>query len=157
MSSITPFLWFDGNAEEAVNFYVSVFPNSKVTDVSRYSDAGPGEPGSVMTMEFELDGQPFIALNGGPEYKFTPAISFSVSCETQEEVDRYWNALTEGGKPNVCAWLTDKYGVSWQIVPTALPRLLGDPDREKAQRVMQAMFKMSKIEIAELERAAAAV
>lgn len=155
--SITPFLWFDAQAEEAAKFYVSIFPNSKITGFSRYGDAGPGEPGSVMTVEFELDGRKFIALNGGPEFQFSPAVSFSVSCGTQEEVDRYWNALTEGGKPNVCAWLTDKYGLSWQIVPDALPRLLGDSDRDKSQRVMQAMLKMSKIDIAELERAAEAV
>lgn len=153
IQSVTPFLWFDHQAEEAANFYVSIFENSKITDISRYGEAGPGEPGSVMTVEFELAGQPFIALNGGPEYTFSPAVSFSVSCETQEEVDRLWSGLSEGGKPNVCAWLQDKYGLSWQVVPEALPRLLGDPDREKSQRVMKAMLEMTKIDIAALQRA----
>jgi predicted 3-demethylubiquinone-9 3-methyltransferase (glyoxalase superfamily) len=156
IKSITPFLWFDNQAEEAAKFYVSLFENSKIVDVSRYTEAGPGEPGSAMTVEFELAGQSFIALNGGPQFTFSPAISFSVSCETQEEVDRLWEAFSEGGQPNQCAWITDKYGVTWQIVPTALPRLLSDPDREKAARVMEAMFAMTKIDIAGLERAAAA-
>ena len=152
--SITPFLWFDREAEAAANFYVSIFPNSKITDISRYGEAGPGEPGSVMTVEFELDGQSFIALNGGPEYTFTPAVSFSVSCETQQEVDRYWNALTAGGKPNVCAWLTDKFGLSWQIVPTALDRLFSDPDPARVRRATEAMLSMGKLDIAALEAAA---
>lgn len=155
IKSVTPFLWFDHQAEEAAKFYVSLFENSKIVDISRYNEAGPGEPGSVMTVEFELAGQSFIALNGGPQFTFSPAISFSVSCETQEEVDRLWAAFSEGGQPNQCAWITDKYGVTWQIVPTALPRLLTDPDREKAARVMEAMFTMTKIDIAGLERAAA--
>jgi predicted 3-demethylubiquinone-9 3-methyltransferase (glyoxalase superfamily) len=156
MSKLTPFLWFDNQAEEAAQFYTSVFPNSKIGDVAHYGEAGPGTPGSVMTVDFELDGQRFTALNGGPEFTFTEAISFQVSCESQEEVDRYWSALSEGGEEGPCGWLKDRFGLSWQIVPTALPRLLGDPDREKAQRAMAAMLKMGKLDIAELERAAEA-
>ncbi len=156
MKGISPFLWFDTQAEEAANFYVSVFPNSKITDIARYGEVGPGEPGSVMTVAFELDGQPFVALNGGPEFKFNLAISFFVNCDDQAEVDRLWNALSaDGGAPNQCGWLTDKYGVPWQIIPTALPELLSDPDRERSQRAMKAMLGMTKIDIAELERAAA--
>jgi predicted 3-demethylubiquinone-9 3-methyltransferase (glyoxalase superfamily) len=156
MPKITPFLWFDTQAEEAARFYASVFPNSNVGQVSHYGEAGPGTPGSVMTVSFELDGQEFTALNGGPEFRFTEAISFQVSCETQEEVDRYWSALSAGGEEGPCGWLKDRFGLSWQIVPTALPRLLGDPDREKAQRAMAAMLKMRKLDITELERAAEA-
>jgi predicted 3-demethylubiquinone-9 3-methyltransferase (glyoxalase superfamily) len=136
--------------------YTSVFPNSRITNVSRYGAAGPRPEGTVMTVEFELDGQKFLALNGGPEFTFSEAISFQVSCETQEEVDAYWSKLVDGGEESQCGWLKDRYGLSWQIVPTALPRLLTDPDREKAQRVMQAMLKMKKIEIDVLEQAAAA-
>jgi predicted 3-demethylubiquinone-9 3-methyltransferase (glyoxalase superfamily) len=154
MPTITPFLWFDDQAEQAAELYTSIFHNSKILDVSRYGEAGPGEAGSVMTVEFELEGQRFIALNGGPNYTFTEAVSFSVSCETQEEVDRFWGALSDGGEEGPCGWLKDRYGLSWQIVPTALMRLLGDPDREKASRVMSAMLEMRKIEIADLERAA---
>ncbi len=153
MQKITPFLWFDDQAEEAVNFYTSVFKNSKITSVSRYGEAGPGKPGSVMTASFELAGQQFMALNGGPEYKFTPAISFYVSCEDQAEVDELWEKLSAGGEKGPCGWLTDKFGVSWQIIPTALGELLGDPDPVKAQRVMGAMLSMSKIDIAGLKRA----
>jgi len=153
MQKITPFLWFDGKAEEAANFYASTFRNARVAGLTRYGDAGPGPKGSVMIATFEIEGQKFIALNGGPEYSFTPAISFVVNCETQAEVDAYWEKLSAGGEPNRCGWLRDKYGVSWQIVPTALPRLLGDPDPAKAARVMQAMLRMTKIEIAGLERA----
>jgi predicted 3-demethylubiquinone-9 3-methyltransferase (glyoxalase superfamily) len=157
MSKVTPWLWFDTEAEEAANFYVSVFPNSKVLDVSRWGPAGPGPEGAVMTVSFDLDGQTLVGLNGGPNYTFNEAVSFSVSCEGQEEVDAYWSKLTaDGGEEGPCGWLKDKYGVSWQIVPTALPRLLGDPDPERAKRAMQAMMKMKKIEIDELERAAAA-
>jgi predicted 3-demethylubiquinone-9 3-methyltransferase (glyoxalase superfamily) len=156
MPQITPFLWFDTQAEEAARFYTSVFPNSKLGRVSHYGEAGPGEPGSVMTVEFELDGLGFVALNGGPEFRFTEAVSFQVDCDTQEEVDRYWSTLSEGGEEGPCGWLKDRFGLSWQIVPNALPRLLGDPDREKAQRVMAAMLKMRKLDIAELERAAEA-
>jgi predicted 3-demethylubiquinone-9 3-methyltransferase (glyoxalase superfamily) len=157
MSKITPFLWFDTQAEEAAQFYTSLFPNSKIRHVSRYGEAGPGTPGSVMTVDFELDGQRFTALNGGPQYTFTEAVSFQVGCETQEEVDHYWSTLSEGGEEGPCGWLKDRYGLSWQIVPSALPRLIGDPDREKAQRAMAAMLKMRKLDIAELERAAEGV
>jgi predicted 3-demethylubiquinone-9 3-methyltransferase (glyoxalase superfamily) len=153
MQKITPFLWYDGQAEEAVNFYVSIFKNSKVVSMSRYGDAGPGPKGSVMIAAFQLDGQDFVALNGGPQYKFTPAISFVVNCETQEEVDDLWEKLSAGGRKDRCAWLTDKFGVSWQIVPTILSKLLGDKDREKAKRVMQAMLQMDKIDISRLQQA----
>ena len=153
MHKITPFLWFGDQAEEAAHFYVSLFKNSKIGQVARYGDAGPGPKGSVMTISFELDGQPFTALNGGPIYKFTEAVSFSVNCEDQAEVDRLWDKLCEGGQPGPCAWLKDRYGVSWQIVPTALPQLLADPDPVKSKRVMEAMLKMSKIDIAKLREA----
>lgn len=152
MSKITPFLWFDGQAEEAMNFYVSVFNDSKILNVNRYGDAGPGPKGTVMTASFLLNGQPFLALNGGPVFQFTPAISFVVNCETQEEVDSYWAKLSAGGQEGQCAWLTDKFGVSWQIVPKQLGQLLSDPAPAKAGRVMQAMLEMSKIDIAELQR-----
>lgn len=156
MQKITPFLWFDNQAEDAAKFYASIFKNSKVGAITRYGEAGPGTPGSVLTVEFELDGLSFVALNGGPHFKFTEAISMQIACETQEEVDRLWSKLTEdGGQPGQCGWLKDKFGLSWQVVPTALPRLLKQPDAEKANRVMQAMLQMTKIEIAELERAAA--
>lgn len=153
MQKITPFLWFDNRAEEAMNFYTSIFKNSKVLTVTRYGDAGPGPKGTVMTASFVLDGQEFVALNGGPEYKFTPAISFVVNCESQQEVDEYWEKLSAGGREDQCAWLQDKFGVSWQIVPTVLVKLLSDPDPVKAQRVMAAMMKMKKIDIAALKRA----
>jgi predicted 3-demethylubiquinone-9 3-methyltransferase (glyoxalase superfamily) len=156
MQTITPCLWFDTEGEEAAQFYTSVFPNSRIVHVERYGSAGPRTEGTVMTVDFELDGQQFVALNGGPEFKFNEAISFQVSCETQEEVDRYWDALSDGGEQGPCGWLKDRFGVSWQIVPTALPRLLADLDRERSQRVMAAMLTMGKIEIDELERAAAA-
>ena len=154
MQKITPFLWFDGRAEEAMNFYTSIFKNSKVGGVSRYGDAGPGPKGSVMTASFQLEGQEFVALNGGPQFKFTPAISFVVSCETQEEVDHYWDKLVEGGKPSRCGWLDDKFGLSWQIVPAILSKLLGDKEQpEKSQRAMQAMLNMIKLDISGLKRA----
>jgi predicted 3-demethylubiquinone-9 3-methyltransferase (glyoxalase superfamily) len=153
MPRITPFLWFDHQAEEAANYYVSIFKNSKVNDVTRYGDAGPGPKGSVMTVEFELDGQPFIALNGGPHFKFTEAVSFSVDCKTQQEVDDYWGKLTRGGEEGPCGWLKDKYGLSWQVNPTILAELLSDPDPNKASRVMEAMLKMKKIDIKTLEQA----
>ncbi len=156
MQKITPCLWFDTEGEDAAKFYASIFPNSKITEVARYGSAGPRAEGSVMTVAFELDGEQFIALNGGPDFKFNEAISLSVDCEDQEEVDRYWDALTDGGEPGPCGWLKDRYGVSWQIVPKILTELIADPDREKSQRVMAAMLKMGKIEIAELEQAAAA-
>ncbi len=151
---ITPFLWFDAQAEEAANFYVSIFKNSKIISVSRYGDAGPGPKGTAMTVAFQLDGQEFIALNGGPHFKFTEAISFSVACETQEEVDFFWTRLSAGGQESQCGWLKDKYGLSWQINPTILGKLLGDPDPAKAKKAMQAMLKMKKIDIAALRQAA---
>jgi predicted 3-demethylubiquinone-9 3-methyltransferase (glyoxalase superfamily) len=154
MKGITVFLWFDGQAEEAANFYTSLFPNSSVTDIAYYNQAGPGEPGNVMTVAFELDGRKFVGLNGGPEFKFNEAISFAINCETQEEVDDYWQRLGEGGEHGSCGWLKDKYGVSWQVVPTALPELLTQSDPEAAQRVLATMLKMSKLEIEPLRRAA---
>src|SRR5512133_533688 len=156
IQKITPCLWFDTEGEEAAQFYTSLFPNSRIVDVTRYGSAGPRPEGSVMTVDFELDGQRFIALNGGPQFKFNEAISLEVDCENQEEVDKYWNALTDNGEEGPCGWLKDKYGVSWQIVPRMLIELISDPDQEKAQRVIAAMLKMQKIEIDELERAAAA-
>ena len=156
MQKITPCLWFDTEAEEAASFYTSVFPNSKIGDVSRYGSAGPRPEGSVMTVSFELDGQEFVALNGGPDFTFSEAISFQVSCADQEEVDRFWSTLSEGGEEGPCGWLKDRFGLSWQIIPKALPELLADPDREKSQRVMKAMLEMGKIEIDALEQAASA-
>ena len=156
MNEITPCLWFDTEGEDAANLYTSVFPNSKILDIARYGSAGPRPEGTVMTVSFELDGQKFLALNGGPDFTFSEAISFQVSCKTQDEVDAFWSKLSEGGEEGPCGWLKDKFGLSWQIVPTALPELLGDPDKEKSQRVMAAMLKMKKIDIGELERAAAA-
>ncbi|HEY4722515.1 MAG TPA: VOC family protein [Anaerolineae bacterium] len=153
MQKITPFLWFDDNAEEAVNLYVSFFKNSKINSASRYSDAGPGQPGKVMTINFELEGLALTALNGGPHFKFTEAISLFVSCETQAEVDELWERLSAGGEQQQCGWLKDKYGLSWQIIPQALMDLMQDEDAAKAQRVMEAMLKMSKIDIAALRRA----
>ncbi len=150
---ITPFLWFDKEAEEAVNFYVSIFKNSKIKSVSRYGDAGPGPKGSVMVVSFQLEGQDFTALNGGPVFKFTPAISLLVSCETQEEVDHFWEKLSAGGRKDRCGWLHDKFGLSWQIVPKVLGKLMSDPDRAKSSRVTQAMLKMDKLDIAKLQQA----
>ena len=155
MQKITPCLWFDTDGEEAARFYTSVFPNSKILEVSHYGEAGPRPAGTVMVVKFALDGQEFVALNGGPQFTFDEAISFQVSCGSQDEVDEYWSALGEGGEEGPCGWLKDKFGLSWQIVPTRLIELLGDPDREKSQRVMAAMLEMKKIEIDELERAAA--
>ncbi len=158
MQKITPFLWFDDKAEEAATFYTSIFKNSKIGKIARYDEAGEkaaGRPkGSVMTVEFELDGQEFVALNGGPIFKFTEAISFVVNCETQEEVDYYWEKLSAGGKEVRCGWLKDKFGLSWQIVPTVLGELLSDKDAAKAQRVMTAMLKMVKLDIKKLKQAA---
>lgn len=153
MQKISPFLWFDKEAEEAAKFYTSIFKNSKIESVGRYGEEGPGEAGTVMSVTFKLEGQEFMALNGGPQFKFTPAISLFVRCETQDEVDYFWGKLTEGGEPVQCGWLTDKFGLSWQIIPNALSEMLNDPDDEKSGRVMQAMLKMVKIDIAELERA----
>ncbi|MGH3319782.1 MAG: VOC family protein [Streptosporangiaceae bacterium] len=154
MQKISPCLWFDTEAEEAAKLYTAIFPNSRIVDVSRYGEAGPGPEGTVMTVTFELDGQEFVALNGGPQFTFSEAVSFQVHCETQEEVDAFWSSLAEGGEEGPCGWLKDKYGLSWQIVPTVLPELISDPDREKSQRVMQAMLQMGKIDIAALQRAA---
>ncbi len=154
MQKINPFLWFNDQAEEAMNFYLSIFKNSKVVSVSRYGDAGPGPAGTVMVAEFELEGQRFMALNGGPEFMFTPAISFLVNCETQQEVDTLWDKLSAGGKTDRCGWLKDKFGVSWQIVPTVLGELMADKDAEKSKGVMQAMLQMDKLDIEGLRRAA---
>lgn len=156
MQRINPFLWFDGQAEEAARYYTSIFPNSEISGITHYNEASAeasGNPeGSVMTVEFTLDGQKFIALNGGPEYQFTPAISLLVNCETQEEVDHYWSRLTEGGKEVACGWLTDKFGVSWQITPIEMMELIKDP--AKSDRAMKAMMEMVKIDINEIKRAA---
>jgi predicted 3-demethylubiquinone-9 3-methyltransferase (glyoxalase superfamily) len=153
MQRITPFLWFDDQAEEAVELYTSVFRNSRVGTVTRYGKAGPGPEGSVMTVSFELEGLQFTALNGGPEFKFNEAISFVVDCRSQEEVDELWEKLSDGGEEGPCGWLKDRFGVSWQIVPTILPELLNDPDPEKAQRVTEAMLQMKKIDIDALKQA----
>ena len=153
MQKITPFLWFDDNAEEAVNFYVSLFKNSKVLSITRYGEAGPGPAGTVLTAAFQLQGQEFIALNGGPQFKFTEAISFSVNCETQEELDQYWEKLSEGGEKGRCGWLKDKYGLSWQVNPVVLGEMLQDEDPETAKRVMEAMLQMDKLDIETLKKA----
>ncbi|HEY3204500.1 MAG TPA: VOC family protein [Thermoanaerobaculia bacterium] len=153
MQKITPFLWFNSKAEEAAAFYTSIFDNSKIVGVTRYGEAGPGPTGAVMTVVFQLEGQEFIALNGGPQFTFTPAISFVVNCKTQEEVDEHWEKLSEGGQTQQCGWLQDKYGVSWQIVPTVLGEMLQDKDAKKAQSVMKAMLQMEKIDIKRLKQA----
>ena len=156
---ITPCLWFDNQAEEAARYYTGIFKNSKIGTISRYGEAGKEvhgqKPGSVMTVEFELNGQPFTALNGGPIFKFNEAISFQIMCKTQEEVDHYWNKLTAGGDPESqqCGWVKDKYGLSWQVVPTVLPEMMSDPDKEKSGRVMEAMLRMKKLDIAALQQA----
>jgi predicted 3-demethylubiquinone-9 3-methyltransferase (glyoxalase superfamily) len=153
VGKITPFLWFDGKAEEAANFYVSVFKNAKIRNVSRYPEDSPGAAGTVMTVSFELEGQEFIALNGGPEFAFTPAISFFIDCETQAEVDAFWERLSEGGKPGRCGWVEDKYGISWQVVPSVLPELMQDDNDEKSDAVMHAMLQMTKLDIETLREA----
>lgn len=157
MQKITPFLWFDSQAEEAANFYTSIFKNSKIGSIARYGEEGAevsGQPkGTVMTVEFELEGQKFVALNGGPHFTFSPAISFVVNCETQEEVDELWEKLSEGGETQRCSWLKDKYGVSWQIIPTDLGRMLQDKDAGKSKRVMNALLQMDKIDIQALKQA----
>lgn len=153
MQKITPFLWFDSQAEEAVRFYTSIFKNSKIGSISRYGEAGPGPKGTAMVVTFELEGQAFMALNGGPTYSFTPAISLLVDCKSQEEVDELWEKLSAGGRKDRCGWLQDKYGLSWQIIPTELGKLMGDPDPEKSKRVMQAMLQMDKIDIKRLQQA----
>ncbi len=155
MQKISPWLWFDTEGKQAAEFYTSVFPNSRILEVTRYGEAGPREAGMVMTVTFELDGYEFTALNGGPDFTFSEAISFQVLCEDQDEVDRYWHTLSEGGEEGPCGWLKDRFGLSWQIIPRRLPELLADPDQERAQRVMRVMLEMKKIEITELERAAA--
>ena len=157
MQKITPFLWYDNQAEEAMNFYVSIFKNSKVLSITRYGESGPGPKGSVMTAAFELDGQKFTALNGGPQFKFNESVSFVVSCETQEEIDYFWEKLSSGGGQKVqCGWLKDKFGLSWQVVPSVLPELIQDDDPKKSGRVMQALMQMKKLDIATLEKAAEA-
>jgi predicted 3-demethylubiquinone-9 3-methyltransferase (glyoxalase superfamily) len=153
MQKISPFLWFDNQAEEAMHFYVSIFKNSKTGNVTRYGDAGPGPKGSVMTASFELEGQQFTALNGGPHFKFTEAISFVVDCKTQDEVDELWDRLSEGGQTQQCGWLKDKFGLSWQIVPSVLMELINDPDPQKSKRVTEAMLQMTNIDIAKLRQA----
>lgn len=153
MQKITPFLWFDGKAEEAMKFYTSIFKNSKIGDISRYGDEGPGPKGTVMVVTFQLNGQEFMAINGGPMFTFSPAISFVVNCDTQDEVDLFWEKLSDGGEKQQCGWLKDKYGVSWQIVPTILGRLMQDKDPMKSQRVMKAMLQMTKLDISALKQA----
>ena len=153
MQKITPFLWSNGQAEEAMNFYISIFKNSKAINVSRYGEGGPGQKGSVMSATFQLEGQIFMALNGGPQFTFTPAISLFVNCEIQEEVDELWRKLSAGGSEERCGWLKDKYGLSWQIIPSVLGKLLQDKDPEKAKSVMMAMLKMNKIDIKILKEA----
>ena len=157
MPKITPCLWFDTRGEEAAEFYTSIFPNSRIVDVARYGDAGPRDAGTVMVVKFELDGQEFVALNGGPEFTFDEAISFQIDCADQDEVDRYSEALTDGGEQGPCGWVKDRFGLSWQVVPARLIELLGDPDEAKAQRAMAAMLEMRKIDIAAVEAAADAV
>lgn len=153
MQKITPFLWFNTRAEEAATFYTSIFRDSKIRSVTRYGDAGPGPKGQVMTVAFELRGVEFVALNGGPQFTFSPAISFVVNCESQQDVDDLWERLAAGGRHDRCGWLVDKFGVSWQIVPTALPAMLADPDPERSRRVVQAMMQMTKLDIEALQRA----
>lgn len=153
MQKITPFLWFNGNAEEAMNFYTSIFHNSKIVRVTRYGEGGPFPKGTVMTGTFQIEGQEFYVLNGGPQFSFSEAISFFVNCETQEEIDNLWEKLSQGGKKSRCGWLNDKFGLSWQIIPSALGKMLGDPDPLRANRVMQAMLQMDKIDIARLRQA----
>jgi predicted 3-demethylubiquinone-9 3-methyltransferase (glyoxalase superfamily) len=153
MQKITPFLWFDGRAEEAMNHYISIFKNSKVVSLTRYGDAGPGAKGTVMTVAFQLEGQDFVALNGGPQFKFNEAISLVVNCETQQEIDELWKKLSAGGEPSRCGWLKDKFGLSWQIIPAVLGRMLQDKDPLKAGRVMQAMLQMDKIDVNRLKQA----
>ena len=157
MPKITPCLWFDTQGEEAAEFYTSIFPNSRIVDVARYGEAGPRDAGTVMVVKFELDGQEFVALNGGPEFTFDEAISFQIDCADQDEVDRYSEALTDGGEQGPCGWVKDRFGLSWQVVPARLIELLGDPDEAKAQRAMAAMLEMRKIDIAAVEAAADAV
>jgi predicted 3-demethylubiquinone-9 3-methyltransferase (glyoxalase superfamily) len=154
LRKIVPNLWFDTEAEEAANFYISVFDNSRIVNVARYTEAGPREAGTVMTVDFELDGQRFVGINGGPQFTFDEAVSFQITCETQDEVDYYWDRLTDGGSESQCGWLKDRYGLSWQVVPTGMEEVFSDPDPERARRAMEAMLGMSKLDIAALRRAA---
>ena len=154
MQRITPNLWFDTEAEEAADFYISVFKNSRVVSMAHYPEGSPGPAGTVMVVEFELDGQRFVGINGGPQFKFTEAVSLQINCETQEEIDHYWEQLSEGGEEGPCGWLKDRYGLSWQVTPAGMDEVFSDPDPKRAQRAMQAMLKMSKLDIAELRRAA---
>ena len=154
MQKIVPNLWFDTEAEDAANFYTSVFKNSRIVSITHYGDAGPREPGTVMTVEFELDGERFVGINGGPEFTFDEAVSFQINCDTQSEVDYFWERLSEGGQEGPCGWLKDRFGLSWQVVPDGMEELFADPDKSRATRAMQAMFGMKKLDIAELERAA---
>lgn len=154
MPKIIPSLWFDGQAEQAAEQYVAIFPNSEISEVSRYGPGSPGVEGTAMTVSFSLDGQQFVGINGGPQYSFTEATSFQVLCADQDEVDHYWDGLSDGGKEGQCGWLKDRFGLSWQIVPTALPEVLGDPDPERARRAMEAMLGMAKLDIAQLRLAA---
>ena len=154
LQPIIPNLWFDGRAEEAAEFYTSVFPDSRIVGVARYTEAGPGPAGSVMTVEFELSGQRFVGINGGPEFTFSEAVSFQITCQTQEEIDRYWQVLADGGEESVCGWLKDRFGLSWQVVPAGMDELFADPDPERARRAMEAMFGMRKLDVAALRAAA---
>jgi predicted 3-demethylubiquinone-9 3-methyltransferase (glyoxalase superfamily) len=154
LQKITPNLWFDTNAEEAATFYVSIFENSRIVNTTHYTEAGPREAGMVLTVEFELDGLRFVGINGGPEFTFDEAVSFAISCETQEEIDSYWARLSEGGQEGPCGWVKDRFGLSWQVVPTGMEAMLNDPDPERARRAMEAMLKMGKIDIAALHQAA---
>jgi predicted 3-demethylubiquinone-9 3-methyltransferase (glyoxalase superfamily) len=153
-TKITPNLWFDTEAEEAADFYISVFPNSRIVSVAHYTDAGPREAGTVMTIEFELDGQRFVGINGGPQFTFDEAVSFQIDCETQDDIDFYWERLTEGGEESQCGWLKDRFGLSWQVVPTGMEEVFSDPDPQRAERAMKAMFQMRKIDVAALRAAA---
>ena len=157
MQPIVPNLWFDTEAEQAAQFYVSVFPNSRIVSTALYPEGSPGPAGTVMTVEFELDGQRFVGINGGPQFPFTEAVSFSITCQTQEEVDRYWQVLTEGGQESQCGWLKDRYGLSWQVVPVGMDEIFADPDPARAQRAVQAMLGMKKLDLAALRAAADAV
>ncbi|HWP32505.1 MAG TPA: VOC family protein [Solirubrobacterales bacterium] len=154
MQKIVPNLWFDTEAEAASGFYVSIFPNSRIVNVTHYTEAGPRPAGMVMTVEFELDGQRFVGINGGPEFSFDEAVSFAIECETQDEIDSYWERLSEGGEQGQCGWLKDRYGLSWQVVPTGIKEIFSDPDPKRAERAMKALLGMRKLDIAELRRAA---
>jgi predicted 3-demethylubiquinone-9 3-methyltransferase (glyoxalase superfamily) len=151
---IKPNLWFDGNAEEAARFYCDVFDDARIVTTTHYNEAGPGEPGTVMTVEWEIDGQRYVGINGGGQFTFSEAVSFLIECDTQEEIDRYWDALTDGGEEGPCGWCRDRFGLSWQVAPAGFEEILNDPDPERGKRAMQAMFAMKKFDIAEIRRAA---